>query len=98
MFKAILWDNDGVLVDTERLYFQATREQLKRVGVTLSEADYVEYFLRKACGAWHLAHERGVSVAETDALRAQRDLRYIELIEGGPTLLPGVERVLAALA
>ena len=28
MFKAILWDNDGVLVDTEGLYFQATRETI----------------------------------------------------------------------
>lgn len=25
-YGAILWDNDGVLVDTERLYFQATQE------------------------------------------------------------------------
>jgi HAD superfamily hydrolase (TIGR01509 family) len=98
MFEAILWDNDGVLVDTERLYFQATREQLARVGVALSEADYVEYFLRQSCGAWHLAQALGVSVAETDALRAARDVRYIELIESAPTLLPGVARALAALS
>jgi hypothetical protein len=25
MIRAIFWDNDGVLVDTEKLYFQATR-------------------------------------------------------------------------
>jgi HAD superfamily hydrolase (TIGR01509 family) len=98
MFKAILWDNDGVLVDTERLYFQATREQLSRVGVTLTEADYVEYFLRQSRGAWHLAHALGVSEAETDALRAARDVRYVALIESAPTLLPGVSEALAALA
>jgi HAD superfamily hydrolase (TIGR01509 family) len=98
VFKAILWDNDGVLVDTERLYFQATAEQLARVGVALSEADYLEYFLRQSRGAWHLAHERGVSVAETDALRELRDARYLELIASEPVLVPGVERALAALA
>lgn len=98
MFKAIFWDNDGVLVDTERLYFQATAEQLARVGVALGEADYLEYFLRQSRGAWHLAHERGVSEAETDALRAQRDARYLELIAAEPVLIPGVERALAALA
>src|SRR5690349_14393675 len=32
---ALLWDNDGVLVDTEGLYFQATREVLASVGVEL---------------------------------------------------------------
>ncbi len=36
MFKAILWDNDGVLVDTEGLYFQATRETIASVGVELT--------------------------------------------------------------
>ena len=28
MIRAIFWDNDGVLVDTEHLYFQATRQVL----------------------------------------------------------------------
>ncbi len=36
MIKAIFWDNDGVLVDTERLYFLATRHVLATVGVTLT--------------------------------------------------------------
>ncbi len=41
MLKAILWDNDGVLVDTEGLYFQACRETLERLGVRLSEARFI---------------------------------------------------------
>jgi beta-phosphoglucomutase-like phosphatase (HAD superfamily) len=32
MLTEILWDHDGVLVDTERLYFRATKETLARVG------------------------------------------------------------------
>jgi hypothetical protein len=31
----ILWDNDGVLVDTEALYFRATQTVLQEVGITL---------------------------------------------------------------
>jgi len=30
MIKAILWDNDGLLVDTERVYFEANRQVLLR--------------------------------------------------------------------
>jgi HAD superfamily hydrolase (TIGR01509 family) len=97
-FKAIFWDNDGVLVDTEHLYYEATRTMLARVGVPLSEADYVELFLRRSSGAWHLAHERGLSVAETDALRSERDVLYEQLIEREPTLIAGVEPALARLA
>ncbi len=33
--RALLWDNDGVLVDTEPLFFQATREALSGFGVRL---------------------------------------------------------------
>ena len=32
----ILWDNDGVLVDTEGLYFRATQIILQEVGITKS--------------------------------------------------------------
>ena len=37
MFDALLFDNDGVLVDTEALYFRANREALATVGVELDE-------------------------------------------------------------
>ena len=33
MIKAILWDNDGVLVDTEHVYFEATQHVLASVGM-----------------------------------------------------------------
>jgi len=48
---ALLWDNDGVLVDTEGLYFQATREVLATVAVDLDEALYLQLFLRELAAA-----------------------------------------------
>ena len=96
--RAIFWDNDGVLVDTEHLYFEATRSVLARVGVDLDEAQYVELFLRRSSGAWHLAHERGIPEAHTAALRAERDLLYAQLIEQEPRLIAGVDTVLEQLA
>ena len=36
MLEAVLWDKDGVLVDTGRLYFHATREINEEAGVRLS--------------------------------------------------------------
>ena len=57
VFDAILFDNDGVLVDTEHLYFRANQETLARVGIDLDAATYVELFLREGRGAWHLARD-----------------------------------------
>lgn len=98
MFDAILFDNDGVLVDTEHLYFRANQETLAGVGVELDAATYVELFLREGRGAWHLARERGLGPADIDALRAARDRRYGELVEHADIVIPGVADIVPALA
>lgn len=100
-FVAILFDNDGVLVDTEGFYFQANREALARFGVELDREAYVELFLRDSRGAWDLLRERGVGERDIWLARAGRDERYQELIaeSAAPRLLmPGVAEGLAALA
>src|SRR5581483_11945599 len=99
-FSAILFDNDGVLVDTEGLYFRANREILATIDVTLDEAAYVELFLRTGRGAWHLAEERGHDDAAVRALRAARDRRYVQLVTdaGAGVRMPRAREVVAALA
>jgi HAD superfamily hydrolase (TIGR01509 family) len=98
MFEAILFDNDGVLVDTEALYFRANREALATVGVDLDEPTYVQYFLREGLGAWHLAEARGITPEEIVSLRAERDRRYFQLVEEAELVIPGVSELLPRLA
>jgi HAD superfamily hydrolase (TIGR01509 family) len=95
---ALLWDNDGVLVDTEGLYFRATREVLATVGVELDEALYLQLFLREGRGAFHLARERGLDEEQIDGLRTARDVRYTQLLEAGPLMFSGVQQAVSALA
>jgi HAD superfamily hydrolase (TIGR01509 family) len=95
--KAILWDNDGVLVDTEHLYRDATREVLATAGVHLTDAHYRELFLTQNNGAWHLAAELGHSDSAIKAMRKARDRRYAELLSARNHAIEGVEEVLAEL-
>jgi len=95
--KAILWDNDGVLVDTEQLYFRVTKDVLASVGVDLTEDQFVELLLVQGRGAWHLAEERGIVGDEIDRLREQRNAQYAECLARAPLVLAGVESVLAEL-
>ncbi|MBN2368996.1 MAG: HAD family phosphatase, partial [Vicinamibacteria bacterium] len=97
MIKTILWDNDGVLVDTEPLYFRATRETLARVGVDLTQELFAEYLLKQGKGAWHVAAEKGVPPAEIDRLRDERNAAYERLLRRGNTVMDGVEKTLANL-
>jgi HAD superfamily hydrolase (TIGR01509 family) len=95
--KAILWDNDGVLVDTEHLYRDATREVLATAGVDLTDEHYRELFLTQNNGAWHLASRLGHSDSAIAAMRKDRDLRYAKLLAARNHAIAGVEEVLAAL-
>lgn len=97
MIKAIFWDNDGVLVNTEELYFQATERVLGEVGIALTSRDYMQFFLVESRGAWHLAAERGVSAAEIARLRERRNAVYGELLGNGSLVIDGVVPLLDAL-
>ena len=98
MIKAIFWDNDGVLVDTERLYFQATQDVFASAGVLLSDDDYLQLFLRQNKGAWHLLEERGASAADIHRLRHQRNNLYRRLLGHEARVIDGVPRVLERCA
>jgi HAD superfamily hydrolase (TIGR01509 family) len=95
--RAIFWDNDGVLVDTEQLYFRVTQDVLASAGVTLTAEQYVELFLVQGRGSWHLLEERGVAADEIDRLREHRNALYSDALARAPLVLAGVRAVLDEL-
>jgi HAD superfamily hydrolase (TIGR01509 family) len=96
MLEAIFFDNDGVLVDTEHLYFAASRATLAEVGVTLEEADFVDVSLRQGRSVFDLVRDR-FDEAGVEALRQRRNARYADLLRAGVPPLDGVPGLLAAL-
>jgi HAD superfamily hydrolase (TIGR01509 family) len=97
-FDAILFDNDGVLVDTEELYYAANRQALGAVGIRLTEADYTELFLRTGQGAWTLLEAHGYTREAIQAWRVGRNRRYEELVATADVLVGGAREIVAALA
>lgn len=95
-YTHIFFDHDGVLVDTEPLYFQATQEVLKRLGVTLGYQDYLGI---QAVGgnAWQAALDAGATEEDVRMYRQQRDERYQQLLVSADIDIAGVEQVLATL-
>ena len=90
----ILWDNDGVLVDAEGLYFRATQEVLRTVGICLTADQFKEISLRRGESCLGLAAGRGI---EIEQLRAERDQRYAELLGSQSWAIDGAEEVLRSL-
>ncbi len=99
MLSAILWDNDGVLVDTERYYYQANRDYLCRHDIELSPQQFLDWYLNNNCGAWHILAERGASPAQIEAMRHERNVLHLELLASATELLtPGIDTLLESLA
>ncbi|MEM7254369.1 MAG: HAD family phosphatase [Pseudomonadota bacterium] len=96
-FSAILWDNDGVLVDTEHLYYQATRAVMRDVGVELDLDTYREWFLASSLGAWHLVAEQGHDELAIERMKRDRDARHRQLLARPGLVIPGVPTMLALL-
>ena len=97
MLKAVLWDNDGVLVDTEELYFNTTRKALSKVGVDLTRDLFVRISLKQGRSTFDLAAAQGVGQEVITRLRADRNRRYCDLLRNGVRVLDGVEDTLRQL-
>lgn len=96
-FRQIFWDNDGVLVDTERYYLQANREALAKVGIPLDDSLFVEISLTRGMSLLELARNQGHTEDTIAELKKWRDNRYTQLLASGDLILPGVRETLHAL-
>ena len=92
--KAIFWDNDGVLVDTEKYYLEATRRIFAECGFDLTEELFIDNFLKKSSGAWHLLEANGITKPDIDWLRNKRNKLYSYFLANNDIVIDGVEDVI----
>ena len=88
--KWIFFDNDGILVDTESLYYQANREVLGSIGIDLTLELFKQVSMQQGRSTFVLAQERGFDRATIDRLHAVRNKRYAELLSNGVRIIDGV--------
>ena len=96
-YRYIFWDNDGVLVDTERYYLQASREALARVEIQLSNQQFAEISLGEGRSIFDIAAASGISGQTIVELKEWRHKRYAGLLEQAEIALDGAAEVLKDL-
>ncbi len=96
-YKYIFWDNDGVLVDTEQYYFQASREALERIDISLTDEQFIATSLSEGRSIFDLAAESGREKTDIEKLRLWRNNRYNELLESHPLAINGSRQTLDKL-
>jgi HAD superfamily hydrolase (TIGR01509 family) len=97
MITTIFLDNDGVLVDTEKYYFEASRMTCRRHGYDLSRAEYQKYFLASGAGMREVGKGLGWTGEKVAQVRAERDRCYKGLLTTARITLPGVAQGLERL-
>ncbi len=97
MKKFILFDHDGVLVETELWYFRANQKAMQELGVTL-ELDYYLELMKHGGNWWELALKQGVSLDEVNRARERRSRYYQHYLQTENITIHGVEEVLSALS
>lgn len=96
-YRALLWDNDGILVDTERWYFEACREALRDVGIELTPELYLEHWLKSSGGILELGQTRHLDEATIAALQEKRNRCYQRHLAEQHLPFAGAHEVLVAL-
>lgn len=96
MITHLLFDHDGVLVDTENWYFEATCEALSRLDVIMTFDDYKQHLV-DGTSNWVGAARKGATEAEINATRAWRDDRYQYYLRREDIDIRGVAEVLDEL-
>lgn len=95
--RYILFDHDGVLVDTEQWYFKAAERALAEIGLALDLDQYLLDMSRGA-GTWAQAKAAGVDDRTIDRLRGVRNAYYQRYLQTEAIEIDGVVDTLAELS
>ncbi len=95
--KAVFFDSDGVLVDTERMFYEATRDAFAAADVDLPPAVWARLYLAEGNKSPRIAALLGMPAGLINEMIRLRDDRFQDKLEEGPAALPGALEALARL-
>jgi HAD superfamily hydrolase (TIGR01509 family) len=95
--KYILFDHDGVLVDTELWYFKAGERALADIGLAVNKDQYL-LDMSQGLGTWAQARAAGVDERTINRQREVRNAYYQEYLRTEAIEIDGVVEVLAELS
>ncbi|ACD89239.1 HAD-superfamily hydrolase, subfamily IA, variant 3 [Chlorobium limicola DSM 245] len=98
MIEAVLWDNDGLLVDSEALFFELTRKAFDEAGFELDRMYWGVEYLGNAKHSREIARELGMEPRIADSVIERRDEAFLKSLEVPVPLLPEVRRTIESLA
>ena len=97
MFEVVLWDNDGVLVDTESLFFETTRRAFARLGLDLTKELWGLHYLGEGKTSREIAVLMGGDENRIAPTIEERNQQYRQVLGQPPPVRPQVRETLGLL-
>ena len=94
--EILLWDQDGVIVDTEPWFYEATRLALGELDIPLSRPHW-HICQAKGFGLEQVVRRSPISLLDFGEIRAHRDDIYAGFLESEDVLVNGADEVLSYL-
>jgi len=91
---AIIWDMDGVLVDTGTYHFESWVKTFDQLGIPFSEEQFRATFGMNNAGILEIICGKKLPPAQEQRLGDFKEEVFREAIKGKATLLPGIENAL----
>ncbi len=85
-------------MDTEKFFYKAAREVLRKANFDFTEDMYVDLVLIKAVGPWHFLEERGYTAETIRKMKSERDNLYMNYLMTNDILIQDAEHVVSELA
>ena len=96
--RAVLWDMDGTLVDSEELHWQSWRETMAAEGVPITHEQFLASFGRRNASVLPSWLGAGSSLERVEKISDAKDALYRDLVRAiGISVLPGVSKWVAQL-
>lgn len=92
--RALIFDFDGIIANTEPLHFAGLHQTLKEIGIELTEAeyyaDYLGYDDRGCFIAALTANGRPIDPAALSRLMKRKAVAYLESVKHHQVIFPGI--------
>ena len=95
--KAVIWDMDGVIVDTALYHLEAWQAAFQKRGVNFTEADFRHGFGQRNDSIIRGILGADVSSSQVDAISREKEESFRRSIVGRLRPLPGVTGLMTAL-
>lgn len=90
ILRAVLWDMDGVLIDTTAAHFESWRTVVAECGIQLDRQTFLGLLGRNNIDTVQILMKRPITPREAETIGKKKEELFREMLRGNAKLLPGV--------